>query len=187
MPIDWRPPTLATERLILRALSVDDVEAVFAYASNPAVTRFTLWDAHRSREDTLEFVRDYALSRYLEKQPDPFAICLKQEPATVIGTLGCFWCTRLNRTMELGYALGEPHWGKGIVVEACRALLDHAFAGYDVERIQARCMVENSASIRVLQKLGMTFEGCLRSSLFHRERFWDMNLFSMLRREWVHG
>ena len=68
MPIDWRPPTLATERLILRALSVDDVEAVFAYASNPAVTRFTLWDAHRSREDTLEFVRDYALSRYLEKR-----------------------------------------------------------------------------------------------------------------------
>src|SRR5438128_950466 len=110
MSIDWRPPTLETPRLFLRAVTVDDVESVFAYASNPAVTRYTLWDAHRDRNDTLEFVRDYALSRYLEKQPDPLGICLKTDPQRVIGTLGCFWNTRANRTMELGYALGERHW-----------------------------------------------------------------------------
>jgi ribosomal-protein-alanine N-acetyltransferase len=184
MPIDWRPPTLESQRLLLRALTVEDADSVFAYAGNPAVTRFTLWDMHKSRDDSLEFVRDYALSRYLEKQPDPYAICFKNEPQRVIGTIGCFWNNRLNRTMELGYALGEPHWGQGITVDAGRALLTYVFATCDVERIQARCMAENSASIRVMQKLGMTCEGCLRSSLFHRERFWDMNLYSLLRREW---
>ena len=181
---DWKPPTLETPRLIVRPIGVDDVDSVFAYASNPAVTRFTLWDCHKDRSDTLEFVRDYALMRYLEKQPDPLAICLKGDPGQVLGTVGCFWNTRANRTMELGYALGEEYWGRGLVVEATGALLDHLFAAYDVERVQARCVVENAASARVMQKLGMAFEGCLRSSVFHRERFWDMNLYAILRREW---
>src|SRR5258707_12876567 len=103
MSIAWCPPTLETARLLLRALSVEDVDSVFAYASNPVVTRFTLWDAHKDRSDTLEFVRDYSLMRYVEKQPDPLGICFKEDPQRVIGTLGCFWNTRLNRTMELGY------------------------------------------------------------------------------------
>jgi len=184
MSVDWRPPSLATVRLLLRALTVEDVDSVFAYAGNPAVSRFTLWDAHKDRNDTLEFVRDYALMRYVEKQPDPLGICLKEQPECVIGTAGCFWNSRLNRTMELGFALAESHWGKGITPEATRALLDHVFSAYDVERVQARCMIENAASRRVLEKLGMTFEGCLRSSLFHRGRFWDMNLYSVLRRDW---
>ncbi|MFL5341146.1 MAG: GNAT family N-acetyltransferase [Gemmataceae bacterium] len=181
---DWRPPTLQTTRLIVRPIVQDDVDSIFAYACNPAVTRFTLWDRHRDRNDSLEFVRDYAFLRYVEKQPDPLAICQKEEPGRVLGTVGCFWNARANRTMEMGYALAEEHWGRGFVVEAAGALLDHVFAAYEVERVQARCMVENAASTRVMQKLGMKFEGCLRSSLFHRERFWDMNLYAILRCEW---
>jgi ribosomal-protein-alanine N-acetyltransferase len=102
----------------------------------------------------------------------------------VIGTVGCFWTAKLHCTMELGYALAEPFWGRGLITEASRALLDHVFEVYAVERVQARCMVENSASERVMQKLGMTLEGTLRASLLRRGRFRDVQMYSLLRDEW---
>jgi ribosomal-protein-alanine N-acetyltransferase len=183
MPIDWRPPQLETPRLILRGIEESDADAVFAYASSPTISRYTLWDSHKDMNDTLEFVRDYASAGYLEKLPDPYAVCLKSDPDRVIGTLGASWAKRTNRTMELGYVLAEAYHGQGIMPEAARALLGHLFAAYDVERVQAHCMTPNVASARVMQKIGMMFEGTLRSSLFHRGAFWDMHLYSILRRE----
>jgi ribosomal-protein-alanine N-acetyltransferase len=183
MPSNWRPPSLDTTRLILRPLEESDAEAIFAYASNPNMTRYTLWDWHRELNDTMEFLNGYVKGRYLEGVLDPLGICLKGEPARVIGTIGCFWNTRKNQTMEMGFALGEKHWGQGIVAEAGRALLQHAFATYEVERVQAHCIAPNNASARVLEKLGMTYEGCLRSALFHRGQFWDLLMYSILRRE----
>ena len=185
MPIDWRPPILETARLLLRPLDEADAPAIFAYAQSPAVTRFTLWEAHRDLNDTLEFLSGYVQGRYLEGVPDGLGICLKNDPGRVIGTVGCFWATRANQTMELGYALGENHWGQGIIVEAARELLSHVFATYDVERVQAHCMSPNAASARVMEKLGMTREGYLRSALLHRGRFWDLLLYSILRNEWA--
>ena len=185
MPIDWRPPRLETPRLVLRGVEESDADAVFAYASSPTITRHTLWDTHKDMIDTLEFVRDYAVSRYLEKMPEPYGICLKTDPTRVIGTVGAFWATRTNRTMEMGYALSEAHHGRGIMTEAARAVLAHVFAAYDVERVQAHCMAPNTASARVMQKIGMTFEGTLRSALCHRGTFWDMHMYSILRREFL--
>jgi ribosomal-protein-alanine N-acetyltransferase len=180
----WHPPRLETDRLLIRPLSEADVESVFAYACNPAVTRFTLWPAHRDRSDTLRFVYDYARGRYAEGVPEPLALCERDRPEWVIGSLGCFWANRANRCMELGYALGEPYWGRGYAVEAARALIGYTFAEYPIERLQAHCIVENQASARVMEKLGMTREGTLRSALLHRGLFRDVVLYSVLRREW---
>ena len=181
----WRPPTLESPRLLLRPIEESDRDAVFAYASNPNMTRFTLWETHQTLEDTLMFVRDYAQARYREGVPEPIGIVLKDAPAAgVIGSLGCFWVSRPNATMELGYALGEPHWGRGLVAEAARVLLDHVFAAYSIERMQARVIDENAASCRVLDKLGFAFEGTLRSSMYRRGRFWDVRYYSVLRGEW---
>src|SRR5262249_45667242 len=161
-------PRLETPRLILRGIEESDADAVFAYASSPTITRYTLWDSHKDMNDTLAFVRDYATASYLEKLPDPYAVCLKSDPDRVIGTLGASWAKRINRTMELGFVLAESHHGRGIMSEAAKAMVAHLFAAYDVERVQAHCMTPNIASAKVMQKIGMTFEGTLRSYLFHR-------------------
>lgn len=184
MNLNWTPPTLSTPRLTLRPVTLADVDSIFAYASNSNMTRYTLWETHSSTRDTVSFIEEYARGRYLEKMPDPMAICRTEDPTWVIGTIGCFWNKQSNRTMELGYALSEEFWGQGIVVEAARALLDYVFAAFEVERVQAHCFVENQASARVLEKLGMTLEGCHRSALFHRNRSWDLLMFSVLRSEW---
>lgn len=86
--------------------------------------------------------------------------------------------------MELAYAIGEPYWGKGIVAEASRACIDYAFREFDVTRVQAHCKTENELSARVMQKVGMTFEGTFRSAIFHRNRHWDLHSYSVLREEW---
>jgi ribosomal-protein-alanine N-acetyltransferase len=180
----WRPPRLETDRLILRPIDENDAASIFAYAASANLTRFTLWDAHRSLDDTLTFVREYTFANYLEQVPDPFGICLKDDVSQVVGTIGCQWASRPNRTMELGYVLAEWLWGRGLTVEASRAVINFVFAEFPVERIQARCMSPNENSARVMQKLGMTFEGVLRRSLFHRGIMWDMHLYSVLREEW---
>jgi ribosomal-protein-alanine N-acetyltransferase len=183
MPPDWRPPTLITPRLVLRPFSAADAEPLFEHAKNPRVTRFTLWDAHKTVAETMVFVHDYALARYREGVPEPFAITIPPDPRPV-GSVGCFWSAKPHATMELGYWLAEPFWGRGYTVEACRAVLSHTFEEYLPERIQARVIDGNTASARVLAKLGFTFEGTLRRSLLRRGRFDDVCYFSVLRDEW---
>ncbi len=181
----WRPPTLHTARLTLRGLTEEDAEAIFAYAANPNMTHYTLWEPHQTLADSLRFVRDYALARYREGVPEPMGMVDREDPSgQVIGCVGGFWVSQANATMELGYALSEDHWGKGLVVEAATVLIDYLFTAYSVERLQARSVAENQQSLRVLDKLGLSYEGTLRSALWRRGRFRDVCYFSILRGEW---
>jgi ribosomal-protein-alanine N-acetyltransferase len=178
-------PTLRTDRLILRSLTLDDTPSIFAYASDPEVSRYTLWEPHKTLNDALSFIQDYAFKRYAEGHPEPFGIAFKTDPDTIIGTIGCFWVSPRNRSMELAYAIGRQYWGQGIIVEAGQVLLKHVFTQFDIERLQCRCKVENVASARVMEKLGFQKEGVLRSEVFHRNIFWDMHYTSLLRHEFL--
>lgn len=177
------PPVLHTERLTLRPLALDDAPAIFAYASDPEVSRYTAWEPHASVEDSLSFLEHYALPRYAAGQPDPLGMVLRGQ-VQVVGTVGCFDVSADGRAKELAYALARPLWGQGLVLEASRAMLEVVFTHFPTERVQARCKVENRASARVMEKLGMQREGVLRASLFHRGRYWDMAVYSLLRQEW---
>ncbi len=188
MPPDWRPPTLETARLVLRPFEDADAEPLFPLAANPVVTRFTLWEHHQTLADTRVFVCDYARSRYAEGVPEPLAVCLKADPRRwPVGAVGVFWASQPNRTMELGYWLGELVWGQGYAAEACRAAVAHAFSAFAVERVQARVIVGNDASGRVLEKLGFREEGTLRGCLYRRGKQEDVRVFAALRGEWPGG
>lgn len=90
-------------------------------------------------------------------------MALRAQPDRIIGTVGCFWVSRSDRCMELGYALTRDYWGNGLVVEGARTVLDHVFAHYPVDRLQCHCLAENAASARVIETLGMRREGLFRS------------------------
>lgn len=180
----WRPPVLETPRLRLRPFEDSDAAALFEIASNPNVSRYTLWESHKSLEDSHTFLRDYAAANYLTGVSDPYAIMLT-ETDHLIGSTGAHWASEKNKCLEFGYWLAEPYWGRGLAAEAGRALVTHVFASYDVERVQAHCIAENVASTRVLDKLGLAYEGTHRSALFHRGRFWDLRMYATLRAEWT--
>jgi [ribosomal protein S5]-alanine N-acetyltransferase len=155
----WKPPTLETDRLILRAIDLTDAENIYQYAKNPNVSKYTLWEPHTAIADSLSYIRDYVLDYYCQGVPEPFGVAYKSEPGKLIGTVGCFWTSKPAKAMELAYAIGEGHWGKGLMPEACKAVMNYCFNTFDLKRIQARCMVENTPSAKVMQKVGMAYEG----------------------------
>lgn len=180
--MNWNPPLLETDRLVLRAVTADDADAIFAACSNPNVTRFTLFDTHRTVADAVHFVRGYALPNYQDMIPDPFGIALKADPAPrLVGCVGCHWASRPHLTLELGYWLAEHLWGRGITAEAAAAVVRFCFAHYPAERIQARVVAGNAASVRVLEKLGFRFEGTLRQSIQRRGEQEDVLMFATTR------
>ena len=87
--------------------------------------------------------------------------------------------------MSLGYALAYEYWGKGVTTEAAQALIDYAFESHSPHLIMAWCISENTGSARVMQKLGMTFEGCLRGRVLRHEKHWDIDSYSILKQEWL--
>lgn len=180
----WLPPVLETQRLILRPLTLDDVDSVYEYAKDPKVTEHVTWEAHKTSHDSKSFILDHATRNYQRKIPEPWAITLRSNTKHVIGTVGCTWVSKNARSMEIGYVLGTHHWGQGLMPEASRAAIDYCFKEFDLNRIQARCMVENIASARVMEKIGMHFEGTMREAHYQRGRFWNLHHYAILKSEW---
>jgi len=89
----------------------------------------------------------------------------------------------VNRSTELGYWLGEAFEGKGLVIKACQALIDHAFSALSLYRIVISCAAENKKSRAIPEKLGFKVEGVARQSEWQQERFVDMVIYAMLASE----
>lgn len=175
---NWKPPVLKTQRLILRPIELSDAEAIFDYAKNPNVSRYTLWEPHRSPQDSLNYIKEYIFNYYSKGVPEPFGVAFKENPQRIIGTVGCFWTSKEAKAMELAYAIGEEYWGKGLATEASLAVMQYCFKEFSLKRIQARCKAENKPSARVMEKVGMTYEGTLKSAIFHRQQFWDIAYYA---------
>lgn len=187
-PSVWRPPVIDAGKYRLRPVTEADIEAIFAYCSDPRMTEFTLWETHERRQDSEDYVRQYAFGHYRDRIPEPLAIVKKTDKKDrILGTVGGWWVSRPDAVMELGYAVGVESQGKGVATEAAQAMIAHLFETYAVERLQARVMSPNAPSLRVLEKLGFTREGSLRSLVNRRDRFWDVDVYSLLRGEWQAG
>lgn len=184
MSLTWTPPTLKTDRLILRSLRDSDIDGIFEYASDPEVTRFLNFETHTTPEDSMKFLQAYAFKHYAKEVPDPFGICLKENPQKVIGTVGCRWISEKNKKMEMGYVLNKSFWRSGYATEATKVMLEFCFTNYPVYKIQAYCTVENIHSSKVLEKIGMKKESHLRLSVLRRGQFWDQYLYSILKDDW---
>ena len=111
-------PVLKTERLILRPLRMRDADDLFAYAKDPEVSRHVLWDAHKSKWDSRQFLRA-AIRQYRRGLPGSFAITLR-DSGRMIGTVGFMWVNVEYNSAEVGYSLSRDYWNKGIMTEALR-------------------------------------------------------------------
>lgn len=172
-------PTLPTDRLILRPLTLEDAEDVYAYASDPMVARWVLWHQHSSLSDSVMYVKS-VLRKYANGDCAEWGLELK-ESGRVIGTCGFVNLDTEHRRAEIGYALGQPYWGRGLATEAARATVSFGFRQLNLNRIEARCATLNTPSELVMARIGMRYEGTLRQQLFVKGRFADMKLYAILR------
>ncbi len=175
-------PELETERLLLRKMRPDDAEAMFAYASNPEVTRYVLWETHGSMKESEDFLRS-ASEGYERGDFGGWGVVLKASGAFV-GTCGMEPAPEHSRA-ELGYVLAREHWGRGLMPEAVRRVIRFCFERMGLNRVEARCIAENTPSARVMEKAGMSYEGTLREREYIKGAHRDMKMYSILRREYA--
>ncbi|MEH7443775.1 GNAT family protein [Bacillus sp. JJ1122] len=171
-------PTLETERLILRKITMDDAADLHSYASNPEVSKYVFWEAHHTLSDTKDYIR-FILDLYENGKLSPWGIEYKED-GRLIGTVDFVNWQPNHNSAEIGYALSKDYWGKGIATEAAKELIHFGFNKMDLVRIQAKCLVENAGSERVMEKAGMTFEGILRKFIFIKETHYDVKMYSII-------
>ncbi|WP_054957494.1 GNAT family N-acetyltransferase [Paenibacillus dakarensis] len=175
-------PVLETERLILRKITMDDAEDMFLYASDDEVSRFVPWETHRTIENTLGYI-SFVVERYENKTIAPWGIEYK-ENGRMIGTVDFVFWKPEHQVAELGYVLGKDYWGKGIITEAAAELLRFAFTKMDLVRIQARCIADNTGSSRVMEKIGMTYEGTQRKAEKVKGTHRDFKWYAILKEDY---
>lgn len=176
-------PRLETQRLILRPLSMRDAADMFDYSRDPEVARHVLWDAHHSMNDTKGYLR-YIIGQYHSASPSSWGIVWK-ENNRVIGTIGFMAYSEPDSAVELGYSLSRAYWNRGIMTEALGTVLWECFHTLRIHRVEAMHESSNPSSGRVMEKCGMRHEGCLRGKVFNKGRYRDVELWAILREDYL--
>lgn len=176
------PPVLETGRLLLRRMLKTDYKDMYAYASRPEVTQYLLWNPHESESYTRQYLQ-YIQSRYRAGEFYDWAIVLKEQNR-MVGTCGFTRFMTDANSAEIGYVLHPDCWGQGIAVEAARAVLRFGFVDLHLHRIEAHYMEANLRSRRVMEKIGMQFEGVLRESLHVKGMYVSVGICAILRDEY---
>lgn len=176
-----RMPELSSPRLLLRRLSREDAADFYEYARLPSVTEYLLWYPHSGMEHTRRYLalieREYRMGMFYD-----WAVVLR-ESGKMIGTCGFAAIDSPNACGEVGYVLNPDFWGQGYAPEAVRAVMAFGFGTLSLHRIEARYILGNDRSRRVMEKCGMRFEGVRRSSLLVKGEYRDIGVCAILSSE----
>ena len=161
----------------IRDWAIEDASAIVRYADNRKVS---MWLRDRFPNPyTLYDAQAFLLAVAQQDPRTAFAVAANRE---AIGGIGLEFGRDVHRfTAELGYWLGEPFWGKGIMSEAVRLFTDWAFGHLELHRIHANVFAGNTASARVLERAGFECEGRLRASVFKNGQILDQLLYAKVK------
>ena len=147
---------LETERLILRPFTMDDVDGVLEFSSNPETQKFTGDVMRTTKAEVENIIQNVWFSDYKKYGYGRFAVVHKQDNK-VIGFSGIKYLPEMDAT-DLGYRFLPQYWGKGIATESCVPILKYAFQVHNLNEVIAFVEPENPASSAVLKKLGFSFK-----------------------------
>jgi [ribosomal protein S5]-alanine N-acetyltransferase len=182
---------IETERLLLEVPADEDAPTLFALVGGPdrlEITAGLLWDGPDEISETLGFIRQAQTERYGESG---FHWAIRDRSGAVTGSSGSALGMISARPGDepgrgdVGYWLGMPYWGRGIMSEALAAVLDLCFGDLDQVKIEAEIFTSNPRSMRLVGKLGMQLEGTIRSAHFKRGKWVDAHIYGILREEWT--
>lgn len=148
--------TIETERLFLRPWRETDAAALFKYAGDPDVGPVAGWPPHTSVEESLEIIRTVFAA------PETYAVVPKEagEPVGCCGIMrsdGLHTADMKRGEAEIGYWIGKPYWGRGLIPEAVGALLSRAFDELALDAVWCGYYEGNTKSKRVVEKCGFRF------------------------------
>ena len=175
---------IAGPRVSLRDFRPDDLEAVAAYASDPAVTAYLVWRPHASRQDTENWLKATVEQAATDPRRHFELAVVENRSGALIGGARVTVRNRDHRVGDLGYVLRRSVWGQGFGTEVARLLVQLGFSRLALHRIEATCDPDNTASRRVLENVGMQREGYARENFWVRGTWRDSLLFAILEQEW---
>jgi RimJ/RimL family protein N-acetyltransferase len=175
---------IRTERLLLRAYTLDDLDFLSDVQSRPEVVRYLLFDV-RDRTEIRHSLDQKIKASILTDEGDNLNLVVTlPDTGEVVGEVILFWTNRVQRQGEVGYVLHPGHVGHGYATEAAVEMLRLGFEGLGLHRIVARLDNRNTASARVLERLGMRREAHFVQNEFIKGEWADEVIYAMLAAEW---
>ncbi|MBQ9152101.1 MAG: GNAT family N-acetyltransferase [Clostridia bacterium] len=175
-------PTLETDRLTLRGMRVSDAPDMYEYARRPSVTEYLTWEPHASVEETRQYLT-YVGQRYRTGDFYDWSV-VDKESGHMIGTCGFTSFNCPADSAEIGYVLNPAYQGRGLGTEAVRRVLEFGFEELNLHRIEAHFIQGNDASRRLMERVGMTFEGFARESMKIKGKYRTIGTCAILRSEY---
>ena len=178
---DW---PLETERLVLRPYEERDYDALYAMQSDAEVARW-LYNEPRDHDEVRELLgRKIEGSEWRDEGDWLSGAVVLRETGDVVGDLALHWVSKEHRTGEIGFVFDPARQGRGYATEASRAFLSLAFEDFALHRVIGRAEARNSASVRVLEKLGMRREAHLVENEWVKGEWQSEVVYALLDREW---
>ena len=176
-------PTIETECLRLRPFNLDDAQELQRLIGERDIASTTLRIPHPYEDGMAEQWIGTHQEAFDKGERVEFAI-VHGEQGFLIGGIG-LGINKEYESAELGYWIGKPYWNNGYCTEAAQATLRYGFEVLGLNRIHATHMTRNPASGRVIQKIGMKHEGCLRQHIKKWGQFEDFEAYGILRSEYT--
>lgn len=173
--------SLETEHLIIRKLALSDAKDCFAITSDLRVLKMMVaLPVHKTLEETEQYLADI-IAQYEQDKNEWWAVVEKTSDK-VIGFCGFVDYKVQFKRVELGYMLAYDSWGKGYATEACKTNINFGFSQMNLNRIEATVDPENIPSVRVLEKLGMQYEGLLQKRVICDGQPRDRRMYGLLQK-----
>jgi RimJ/RimL family protein N-acetyltransferase len=178
---DW---PVETSRLTLRPFVAADFDAIYAMRSDAEVVRY-LYGETLSPDETRDLLTTKMAGAAWAREGDWLtAAVVERTSAATVGDISMRWVSERDRTGEIGFILVPEHQGKGFATEAAGALLDWAFTSAGLHRVIGRAEARNTASVRVLEKLGMRLEASFVENEWVKGEWQSEVVYAVLDREW---
>lgn len=175
-------PTLETQRLILRKLMKCDAADMYEYSSDPQVSKYLTWYPHEDIAYTKKYIK-YLMSQYRNGGYMDWVITLKCNDK-MIGTCGFTSLDVDNSKAEIGYVLHGGYRNNGYALEAVRRVLEYSFGKLEFNRIEARVLEGNAASVKLLNACGFRYEGTGIKELYVKGGYVNVMHFAICRNEY---
>lgn len=176
---------IATARLDLRLFTEDDLDALHAYSSLPEVAQF-LMHGPRTREETAASLERRMATTAFEKEGDGLVLAVVlRETGELLGDVLLEWVSEQHRTGEFGFVFNPAFQGRGYASEAAVEMLRLGFEELKLHRIIGRCEARNTASAKLMERLGLRREAHFVENIWLKDQWNSEVVFAMRAEEWA--
>jgi [ribosomal protein S5]-alanine N-acetyltransferase len=176
---------IETKRLLLKPYTMSIADDVFKVINNPYIADTMIMIPYPYPKESVNNWIRYLISSFESGTALEYAVFLKGDEPTYIGNAGFVTVSQKHQSAEIGYFIDEAYASKGYATEACEKLVHVGFQDLQLNRIYAKCMVRNTASQRVLKKIGMRHEGRFLQEYKKNNQFEDIDYFAILKQEYT--